>query len=204
MRTAPARLALALACGLIPAALQGQDPRLASRLSAGTAQAVQELADSARAAGLPHEPLILKALEGASKGADSARIVTAVRALVERLQEAARALGPAATEAELVAGAAALRAGVQPNRLSSLKSLRPREQVTVPLSVLADLFTAGVTPDRAWSSVRDMASRGATDADYLALRDRLVPPGASGPTRLPPAAEYPPAPARPKSDHQDR
>ena len=52
--------------------------------------------DSARAAGLPHEPLILKALEGASKGADSARIVTAVRALGGRLQEAARALGPAA------------------------------------------------------------------------------------------------------------
>jgi hypothetical protein len=204
MRSSLVCVALGLAFGLIPVALQGQDPRLASRLSAGTAQVVQELADSARAASLPHEPLILKALEGASKGADSARIVTAVRALAGRLQEAARALGPAATEAELVAGAAALRAGVQPDRLSSLKSLRPREQVTVPLSVLADLFAAGITPERAWSSVRDMASRGAADADYLALRDRLVPPGASGPTRLPPAAEYPPAPTRPNSDRQDR
>jgi hypothetical protein len=204
MRPSRVRLALAVAFGLIPVAAQGQDPRLASRLSTGTAQAVQELADSARAAGLPHEPLILKALEGASKGADSARIVTAVRALVGRLQEAARALGPTATEAELVAGAAALRAGVRPDRLSSLRALRPHEQVTVPLSVLADLYTAGITPERAWNSVRDMASRGAADADYLALRDRLVPPGASGPTRLPPAAEYPPAPARPNPDHQDR
>jgi hypothetical protein len=204
MRASFVRLALLLACGLVPATLHGQDPRLASRLSAGTAHAVQELADGARAAGLPHEPLILKALEGASKGADSARIVTAVQALAGRLLEAARALGPAASEAELVAGAAALRAGVQPDRLSALKSLRPREQVTVPLSVLADLFTAGITPDRAWSSVRDMARRGAADTDYLALRDRLVPPGASGPTRLPPAAEYPPAPARPNSDRQDR
>jgi len=203
MRLPPVRLALLLIHGLVPAALHGQDPRLTARLSAGTAQAVQALADSARAGGLPHEPLILKALEGVSKGADSARIVTAVRALVGRLQGAGQALGPTATEAELVAGAAALRAGAKPDRLASLKSLRPREQLTVPLSVLADLLTAGIAPERAWTSVRDMASRGAADADYLALRDRLVQPGASGPSRPPPPAEYPPAPARPNSNRQD-
>jgi hypothetical protein len=184
--------------------LTGQDPRLAARLSPGTAQAIQVLADSARSAGLPHEPLILKALEGASKGADSSRIVTAVRALVGRLEEAARALGPSATEAELVAGAAALRAGARADRLSSLKSLRPRERLTVPLSVLADLLAAGIAPERAWTSVRDMATRGADDAEYLALRDRLVPLGSSGPRRLPPAAEYPPSPAGPSGPGQDR
>lgn len=203
MRPTP-RPALLLLGLLLPAWLSAQDPRLAARLPPRTAEQVQAVADSAQAAGLPVEPVILKALEGASKGADSTRIVAAVRALLGRLQQVGRVLGPAATEAELVAGAAALRAGATPERLASLKSLRPRERLTVPLSVLADLLTAGIAPERAWTSVRDMANRGAADADYLALRDHLVPPGSSGPVRMPPAAEYPPAPVRPNPDHQDR
>jgi hypothetical protein len=187
-----------------PTVLVAQDPRLAARLPGGTAQAVQAWADSAIAQGLPAEPVVLKALEGASKGADSALILSAVRSLVHRLAEARRALGPDASDAELVAGAAALRAGAAPDRLADLKALRPREQLTVPLSVLADLLTAGVAGDRAWASVRDMATRGAADADYLALRDRLAPERPSGPSRLPPAAEYPPAPSQPNPDRPDR
>ncbi len=204
MRPAPLPAALALLLALLPGGLSAQDPRLAARLPAATARQVQAVADSAAEAGLPAEPVILKALEGASKGADSARILTAVRSLVRRLQEAEEALGPGAPESELVAGAAALRAGATPASLSSLKSLRPRERLTVPLSVLADLLTAGIAPERAWTSVRDMATRGAVDADYLALRDQLVPPGSSGPVRLPPPPEYPPASVRPNPDRHDQ
>ncbi len=179
--------ATTLALGAGP--LSAQDPRLTARLEPGTRVAVERLVDSARVAGLPAEPLIRKALEGESKGADSLRIVAAVRTLARLLGEARHSLGARASEADLVAGAAALRAGATPARLSALMALRPRESPTVPLSVLADLLTAGIAPDEAWDHVRDMASRDAPDAAFLDLRERLT--GGGGP--LPPPAERPPA-----------
>ncbi|MEO8139835.1 MAG: hypothetical protein ABI742_09320 [Gemmatimonadota bacterium] len=179
-------------------ALSAQEPRLAARLSPGTALEVQHLVDSATRAALPAEPLIQKALEGESKGADSARIVGAVEALLQRLRIARRSLGSGATEPELVAAAAALRAGASPVTLGALRSLRPDQSLVVPLSVLADIIAAGVTPEQAWSSVRDMANTGAGDAAFLALRDRLTntPRAADA---LPPEARRPPTEAPPAS-----
>jgi hypothetical protein len=184
------------------AALEAQEPRLAARLPAGVASAAQRLVDSAAHDSLPTEPLVQKALEGESKGADSASIVRAVQALLERLGVARRSLGRA-TEPELVAAAAALRAGASPASLGALRALRPDQPLVVPLSVLADIIAAGVPPERAWSSVREMARTGADDAAFLALRDRLtdargtpevLPPGSRRPpTEAPPAAR----PARP-------
>jgi hypothetical protein len=187
--------ALFLAAGWSVVPLTAQDARLAARLPQGTRLAVERLMDSARAGGLPTEPLVRKALEGASKGADSARIVSAVATLARYLGEARQALGPGADEATLVAGAAALRAGAQPARLRALDSLRRREQLAVPLSVLADLLTSGVEPERAWTTVREMASQGAPDADFLELRERLTGTGAGPSPGLPPAAERPPTAA---------
>ncbi len=183
--------ALLLAAGLGSVPLAAQDARLAARLPTGTRLAVERLMDSARAGGLPTEPLVRKALEGESKGADSARIVSAVASLARYLGQARQALGAGADEATLVAGAAALRAGAQPARLRALDSLRSRERLAVPLSVLADLLTSGVEPERAWTTVRQMATQGAPDADFLELRERLT--GAR--QGLPPAAERPPTAA---------
>jgi hypothetical protein len=184
------------------AALEAQEPRLAARLPVGVASATQRLVDSASHDALPTEPLVQKALEGESKGADSTSILRAVQALLERLRVARRALG-SATEPELVAAAAALRAGASPASLGALRSLRPDRPLVVPLSVLADILAAGVAPERAWSSVREMASTGAGDAAFLALRDRLTdsrgtaealpPESRRPPTEAPPAAR----PARP-------
>jgi hypothetical protein len=190
---APAVILLAVVLGLTAAPLAGQDARLASRLAPGTRLAVERLVDSARTAGGPTEPLIRKALEGASKGADSARIIAAVAALARHLGQAREALGPTAEEAELIAGAAALRAGAPAARLRALDSLRPRERLAVPLSVLADLLTSGIEPERAWTTVRDMASRGAPDAAFLTLRDRMAGSRGAASTDLPPQAERPPA-----------
>jgi hypothetical protein len=175
------------------ATLGAQDSRLAARLAPGPRQAVQQLVDSAAVAGLPTEPLIRKALEGESKGADSARILAAVRGLLAHLATARQLFGPEARESELVAGAAALRAGASSANLARLATLRPHEQMAVPLSVLADLLAAGIPVDQAWSSVYDMASRGANDAAFLALRDRLAGPEARRPPGLPPPAEHPPS-----------
>lgn len=168
-----------------------QDIRLADRLPPGTALAVQQIIDSVHAASLPSEPLIKKALEGQSKGADSARIVAAVRGLAANLDLARRALGSPTGEAELVAGAAALRAGAAPASLGALRNLRQHGPLAVPLSVYADLLSSGMAADRAWDTVRDLASRGVPDSEFLALRDRLagrpVPAGAP----LPPASLSP-------------
>ena len=183
---------LALALPALASHLAAQDPRLAARLAPGTGAVVQHLIDSAAGAGLPTEPLIKKALEGESKGADSARIVAAVQGLLTHLSTARQLFGPAALEAELVAGAAALRAGATPSSLARLSALRPREQLTVPLSVLADLLASGIPVQQAWSSVYDMASQGATDAAFLALRDRLTGPDSRRSPGMPPPAEHPP------------
>jgi hypothetical protein len=175
--------------------LVAQDPRLAARLPSGTAIEVQRLIDLAERDNLPTDPLVQKALEGESKGADSARIIHAIEGLLGRLRAARSELGPEATEAELVAAAAALRAGALPTALDTLRSLRRDKPLVVPLSVLADLLTVGVPAEEAWRSVREMASTGATDAQFLALRDRLAsaPPKAGASNLRPPAPERPPA-----------
>src|SRR2546430_14518124 len=69
------------------------------------------LVDSAHTAMLPTEPLVQRALEGATKRASGDAIVAAVRRLAADLGHARDALGSTASPAELTAGAAALRAG---------------------------------------------------------------------------------------------
>jgi hypothetical protein len=187
-------LLAALVGAALPPGLRAQDGRLTARLPAGVAIVAQRLADSASREDLPTEPLIQKALEGESKGADSGSIVRAVQALLERLRVARRSL-PQATEPELVAAAAALRGGVSPASLVALRGLRPDQPLVVPLSVLADIIAAGIAPERAWSSVREMASSGAGDAAFLALRDRLT--GVRTPDALPPESRRPPTEAPP-------
>lgn len=157
--------------------------------------AVQRVVDSAHAEALPTEPLIKKALEGQSKGADSVRILAAVRGLAASLGMARHALGAPASEADLVAGAAALRAGAAPASLSALRSLRQREPLAVPLSVYADLLSSGMAAERAWDTVRDLASRGVPDSEFLALRDRV----AGRPT--PPSGQLPPPTLSPDPAH---
>lgn len=178
--------------------LFGQDVRLTERLPAGTALVVQRLVDSADRERLPGDPLVQKALEGVSKGADSVRIVRAVEVLLANLRTGRRELGAQTSNAELVAAAAALRAGASATALRSLRLLRHDQPLVVPLSVLADLMTVGVPAEEAWNTVRDMASSGASDAAFLALRDRVASPKApSSNGRLPPAPERPPAPPLP-------
>jgi hypothetical protein len=180
--------------GVVPAA--AQDARLA-RLDAATGQVVARLVDSARAARLPSEPLVDKALEGASKHAPGARIAEAVRALLVDLGRARGALG-GGSEAELTAGAAALRAGVAPDVLAELRRARGAAALSVPLATLADLVSRGVPA---------LAARGVSDAGYVELRRVVesdigagVPPAAAASVRAhggrPPDKVVPPGQTR--------
>ncbi len=162
-------------CALLLAAtpLLGQDRRLDGRLDPTTRRAVLALADSARAAGLPTEPLIQKALEGESKGADGARIVAAVHALLGRLHAARAALGPGASEAELTAGAAALYAGIAPARLERLRKASHGAPLALALVALSDLVQRGVPPDTAAVAIEALTRARSGEAEYR-MRRQLV------------------------------
>jgi hypothetical protein len=163
-------LVLAAAMLVLAQAAHAQgDPRL-ERLDARTRATVAALIDSARASGVPSEPLVGKALEGASRGADGARIAGAVRALAQRLSSARTLLGESSSVAELVAGASALQAGVAPNTLQQLRTARPREPLAAALVVLADLVTRGVPADTASKLILRVAQTRAGDESFDALR----------------------------------
>jgi hypothetical protein len=166
--------AAAVLCALVlPSAARAQVERLAGRLDANTRSAVTAIVDSVRGAGVPTNPLVNKALEGASKGADGARIVSAVRALAGDLARARAALGRAATEPELVAGAAAIRAGAAPAFLERLRGDDPRSSLVVPLAVMADLVSSGVPADTAAQSVLALVQAGKREADLVAFRQSV-------------------------------
>jgi hypothetical protein len=144
---------------------------------------IDRIADSAAAHGVPADPLFMKAAEGVLKGADESRIVEAVRRLALDLESARGALGPAATNAELVAGASVIHAGVSAARLHDLAAASARPAGTslvMPLVVFADLLERKVTADVATSAVAALLRRGAVDAEFVTLRSAIERDIASG------------------------
>jgi hypothetical protein len=182
MRTVSlALIAVAAAC-CAPAVLRAQDARLDARLDARTRDAVVILIDSARAEGIPVEPLVQKALEGASKRADGARILTAVRMLARELGDARSALGVSSTDAEVIAGASALHAGIAPAALSRMRASRAHGSLTVALAVLSDLIARGVPGDTATTVISALAGAGAPDAELLRFQQGVERDIAQGAT----------------------
>jgi hypothetical protein len=173
---------------LMVQAVQGGDPRLA-RLDAETRTAVSAIVDSARATELPSEPLVQRALEGVTKGANGPRIVSAVRRLAGDLGTARTVLGSRAAASELEAGVAAMRAGASTQVLANLRSTR-RGSLTMALSVLADLVASGVPADSAAAAVLALAPN-ARDADLVDFRKAVerdialgAPPAAAASVRI--------------------
>jgi len=157
---------------LIAAVAWAADPRLAARLDPATASEVQRWVVDTQGQGLPTEPLISKALEGAAKGATSERIVAAVRAQALALGTARAALGDSSSEQEIVAGAGAILASVPRESLTALRAVRPGPLV-VPLVVLADLVTRNVPPSAAAQTVLTASRARARDAELLDLRRKI-------------------------------
>ncbi len=148
-----------------------------AQLSADTRQVLTRIADSARAAKLPVEPLVSKAAEGVLKGADDARIIAAVRTLARQLGEA-RAIMPAGTgTAALTAAASALRSGVTAETLRSLLEAGQGSDAAdfgVALVTLADLAANGVPPRTAGDAVSELLRRGTPGRDLAALRSAIA------------------------------
>jgi hypothetical protein len=154
-------------------ALQAQDARLTVRLDPDVAQAVSRVVDSAKTAGLPSEPLIGVALEGAGRRATADQILAAVRSFADALGQAKTALGTVARDDEVVSGAGVVVAGVAPGVLRDYRSARPELSLTVPLVVLADLIARGVPADSAAAAVGAALHAGVRDAQLADFRRKV-------------------------------
>jgi hypothetical protein len=163
-------LVLAFAAAYRVNAQEQQDPRLKERLRPGAATMVTAIIDSTRSAGIPAEPLIQKALQGAAKGAADERIANAVRRLAGDLNTARGALGTQASVAELEAGASAIHAGAKPVDLAKLRKARPRQPLVIALATLSDLVSRGVPVDVAATAVTTLVSRGAQDDEIIRMQ----------------------------------
>lgn len=192
MNSRPARGLVTLA--LVSAALaqaSAQDPRIMPRLDAPSRAAITALVDSARAQGLPVEPLMEKVYEGMGKGADGPRIVAAVRSLTLEMASAHRALGTVASADEIKAAASAMHAGVPAVELGKMKKQSGlRRSLTLPFTVLADLVSRGVPVEAGVNAIKSLVGAGAKDADLNKFQrnvsgdiDQGAPPAAAAETR---------------------
>jgi len=173
-------------------AQQSDGARLA-RLDVATRTVVIALVDSARAARLPTDPLVGRALEGAKKGAAGDHIISAVRGLSAELRTAQSALGAGASPAEITSGASALHAGLQPRDLARVRAAAThgrRKRVTMPLTVATDLVARAVPPAVAADVVLSLTRAGLRDDELTAFQrnvradiERGADPGAAAQTR---------------------
>lgn len=166
-------VALLIAPRVSGADAAGDEARLRARLSPEVAERVLETVRSARAAGLPAEALVGRALEGASRHASGAEIVTEVRRLASALADARQVLGDDARAPEIGAGASALLAGVPTDSLARLRGSRAGGSLTISLVVLCDLVARGVPVETASGSVLTALRAGAPDDALLKMRERV-------------------------------
>src|SRR5207249_713360 len=179
--TRAAGLALALAAGAV-LPLVGQEPDVAAQLGRRTppevVRAVQAMASSASAKGLPAGPLIQKAIEGAAKGVPAERVIGAVRALADQLEAAAGALrsgGIDHPDADVVEGGAyALGAGLNVDQVRELvRTSHAPYDPAVALRVAATLAALGVSPKTTLDVVEDAINTGRSPSDLLDLPSEL-------------------------------
>ena len=192
MTSRPVRglMVMALSCAAFAGA-GAQDPRIGNRLDAPSRVAITALLDSARAQGLPVEPLMEKALQGLAVGADGPRIVAAVRSLSVEMASAHRELGTIATVDEIKAAASAMHAGVPAVELGKMKKQSGlRRSLTLPFTVLADLVSRGVPVEAGVNAIRSLVGAGAKDADLNKFQRNVsvdieqgAPPAAAAETR---------------------
>jgi hypothetical protein len=137
-------------------------------------RAVQDIARSATADGLPVEPLIQKAIEGSAKGVAPDRVIAAVRTLAARLADARGALragGIATPSPEAVEGGAyGLNAGLNASAVRDLARIsRPPYDAALTLRVAATLAALGVPGTQVVRLVQGMITTGRAPSELLDL-----------------------------------
>ena len=140
-------LGLILVLAAAPAQAQSKLARVKAGLPAADARRLEQTIASAKAKGLPAEPLIDKALEGVAKGIAPSVIINAVRQradLLARADGALRPYGPPSA-AELTAGADVLQRGLSVDVVKRVRAgRREGEPIGVSLHTIADLVDRDV------------------------------------------------------------
>jgi len=205
------RAAAVLAAAVHPLALVAQDPDPLSRLDPNTRFVVEVIIDSARVAGVPTRPLLLKALQGAAYHADNKHIIAAVRSVFHAELDVRVALGSALNESEWASAVSALQSGVPLEALAKFRGERSGKPLTRALVVLTDLIQRGVPVSEASSAIMQLWQRGAGDGDFYGLwknveqdilsgqnpgtaleqRMREIPAHVTPGTKIPPASQEP-------------
>jgi hypothetical protein len=168
-RAAHQIIAAAAVAASVPRFVAAQDSDPLSRLDPTTRFAVEVIIDSARVAGVPTRPLLLKALEGASKRADNRRLIAAVRAFFHAELDVRVALGTTLTESEWTAAASALQSKVPLEVLAKFRGERANKPLARAMVVLTDLIQRGVPVEEASSAIVQLWQRGAGDGDFHGL-----------------------------------
>jgi hypothetical protein len=198
---------------LHPLAVLAQDPDPLSRLDPNTRFTVEVIIDSARVAGVPTRPLLLKALQGAAYHADNRHIIAAVRSVFHAELDVRVALGSALDESEWTSAVSALQAGVPLEALAKFRGDHSGKPLTRALVVMTDLIQRGVPVNEASSAIMQLWQRGAADGDFYGLWKNVEQDILSGqnpgtalqqrireyPGRVTPGSKIPPASQEP--DH---
>jgi|CXWL01.1.fsa_nt_gi hypothetical protein len=169
------RLYVFLLLGIPLLSLEAQDARIAARFPPVEAVAISSLVDSAATDGLPREPLVLRALEGAAKGIPGPQVRAVLARFREAMGRARDALGKTSDATELSTAASALLVGVPASQLSELRSMLGRRTITVPLGTYLDLMAKGIPPETAWGQVAVLARKHAPDNEFTRLTPGLSP-----------------------------
>lgn len=131
------------------------------------AQSPEQRIETARArassVGIPVELLDGKVAEGRAKGIPLERIAAAIEGRTAALERAISAMSidpPDLSNADLVAGADAVAAGVSDAILRTIAERAPRERRAVAITALTALVSRQVTPNEALARVTEALSRG--------------------------------------------
>ncbi|MEO8335025.1 MAG: hypothetical protein ABI664_08635 [bacterium] len=168
-----------------------QDPRTSPKLDNPTKVAVLAIIDTARAQGIPVEPLMEKMYEGLGKGAEGPKIVAAVRNLALEMSIAHSALGAVASTDEIKAAASAMHAGVPAVELGKMKKQSGlRRSLALPFIVITDIVSRGVPVGSALNAVKSLVGAGAKDKEINDFQRNVkediqqgAPPAAAAQTR---------------------
>jgi rhodanese-related sulfurtransferase len=188
VRTIGLAITLVLAT-VLPGGLGAQnvETRVDGRVSPELRRAVKSIAADAAARGLPVDPLVQKAIEGAAKGVPADRVIAAVRALAGRLAQAKEALreaGFAAPSGDVLEGGAdALNAGLSGREVRDLVvASRAPYDPALTLRVAATLAALGVPAKQTLELLQGMISSGRSPTDLLGLPGQVQSGVARGAT----------------------
>lgn len=153
----------------------------AARFDSVTAFALRGILDSAVERGLPSQPLIMLALEGAARKVHGTKILAVVRAHVAALETSRELLGAESTIDELNEGANALRSGIDGKVLVAVRATRPAGTAVMPLLVLTDIVKRGVPLATARDAVTSIARMPRSDEALMGLRETVAKNSVRGP-----------------------